>query len=359
MSNLIFNAITGQKDIQNTVDQIKLGSHNTVFSSVFWLRNSIGADNISFTASDAGGQIQQALHLSVKHKFGFKIAEMAGEPFTQYSDAINNSQQPIDNFFKHCLAHLNGKHIDAVHLRNVRADAHIIEYCQNNGLILEKKQAPWIDLTKFENYEAYFNGLGKTTRKTYRKLFRDLDTQFNVYLDDQITAELVNEIVELKAKQLDEYRKSSRVFADQKNLEQLTKMLTTPSDDFKIFVSTVSCDGKLASAAISFIKGDHYYGYIVAMDNRFIAYKPGNIHVILNIEYAYANGITKYDFLSPADEYKYRWSKNNAIAVYDILLPMSAKGKLYGSVYLNNLRPMLKSAYLYMCNSRLYKAFKK
>ncbi|MBL1242024.1 MAG: hypothetical protein COB13_009245, partial [OCS116 cluster bacterium] len=89
------------------------------------------------------------------------------------------------------MAHLNGKHIDAVHLRNVRADAHIIEYCQNNGLILEKKQAPWIDLTKFENYEAYFNGLGKTTRKTYRKLFRDLDTQFNVYLDDQITAELV------------------------------------------------------------------------------------------------------------------------------------------------------------------------
>ncbi|MBL1421738.1 MAG: GNAT family N-acetyltransferase [Alphaproteobacteria bacterium] len=359
MSNFTFKAITGKKNIQNTVDQIKLDSQNTVFASGSWLRNLINDNNISFTAQDQNGQVAHALHLNLKRKFGFCIAEMAGEPFTQYSDAINHNQQSIDDFLKICLAHLADIQCDALHLRNVRADAHIIEYCQANGRILAKKQAPWVDLTQFENYEAYFNSLSKTTKKTYRRLFRELDTQFNVYLDDEITRELIDEIIELKSMQLDDHGKSSRVFADLQNLKQLSTILTTQTSDFNIFVSTIRCGGTLASAAISFIRGERYYGYIVTMDNNFIKYKPGNIHVILNIEYAYNHGITSYDFLSPADEYKYRWSKNNSIAVYDILLPMNAKGKLYGSVYLNKLRPRLKSLYLYMYNSRLYKVFKK
>ena len=359
MSDFIFNAITDPKNIQQTVDQIELSNQNTIFSSAYWFRNSIGQDNISYTATDAGGTVQQALHLTLKRKLGFCIAEMAGEPFTQYNDACNNGQHSIDDFFKNCLDDLKSRKIDAVHLHNVRADAHIIEYCQAHGLGVAEKHAPWIDLTKFENYEVYFNSLSKTTRKTYRRLFRELDTEFKVYIDAEITAELVNEIIALKAKQLGEHGKSSRVFADPQNLKQLTEILTTQTNDFKTFVSTVRCDGQLASAAISHIKDDHYYGYIVAMDNGFIKYSPGNAHVILNVEYSYNHGITNYDFLSPADEYKYRWSKNNSIAVYDILLPMSAKGKLYGSIYLNKLRPMLKSIYLNVKNSSLYKALKK
>ncbi|PCI88150.1 MAG: hypothetical protein COB24_03390 [Hyphomicrobiales bacterium] len=359
MSNFTFRAITGKKNIQNTVDQIKLDGQNTVFASGSWFRNLINDDNISFIAQDQNGQVGQALHLNLKRKFGFCIAEMAGEPFTQYSDAISYNQQSIDGFLKNCLTHLADIQVDALHLRNVRADAHIIEYCQKNGRIMAEKQAPWVDLTQFENYEAYFNSLSKTTKKTYRRLFRELDAQYNVYLDDEITRELIDEIIELKSMQLDEHGKSSRVFADLQNLKQLGTILTTQTDDFNIFVSTIRCAGTMVSAAISFIKGKNYYGYIVTMDNNFIKYKPGNIHVILNIEYAYNHGITSYDFLSPADEYKYRWSKNNSIAVYDILLPMNAKGKLYGSVYLNKLRPRLKSIYLYICNSRLYKALKK
>lgn len=359
MSNFVFKAITGKKNIQNTIDQIKLDDQNTVFSSGSWFRNLIGDNNLSFTAVEENGQVGQALHLNLKRKFGFCVAEMAGEPFTQYSDAINNSQQPTDDFLKNCLIHLADIQVDALHLRNVRADAHIIEFCQKNGLILAEKQAPWIDLAQFENYDAYFNSLSKTTRKTYRRLFRELDTQYNVYLDDEITSQLIDEIIELKSKQLDEHGKSSRLFVDLQNLKQLATILTTQTNDFKTFVSTIRCDGTLVSAAISFIKHEHYYGYIVTMDNNFIKYKPGNIHVILNIEYAYNHGISIYDFLSPADEYKYRWTKNNSISVYDILLPMSAKGKLYGAVYLNHLRPLLKSIYLHMSNSRLYKALKK
>lgn len=359
MSVLAFNVIDNAQGITDILSQIALTDQNSVFPSAYWFRHHVDEHNISFTATDADGVIQQALHLRIYKKLGFTIAETAGQPFSQYSDVINNSGQPADDFFKQALQSLKAKGVDALHLHNVRQDAHIINYCQANGTILEDKQAPWIDLAAYEDYPAYFNSTSKTTRKIYRKFFRDLDVETNTYVDEQITRELVIEVINLKAAQLESQGLSSRVFADADNMQQLIDIFSTPTSDFKTHIGTCRADGKLVAAGVSHVKGQTFYGYIIAMDVDYTRFSPGNSLVLGNIEWAYQNGIAIFDFLAPADHYKFKWTKDNATPAYDVLLPMSAKGRFYGSIYLKKLRPILISAFLYIKNSRLYKTLKK
>ncbi|MGL1920968.1 MAG: GNAT family N-acetyltransferase [Hyphomicrobiales bacterium] len=360
MSKFIFSAITNAQDIKNIQSEIELNDQNNVFVSAYWFQNFIDDNYITYTATDENGKIQCALNICVHSKLGFKIAEIAGEPYTQYNDVVNNSDSSVDEFFAQALDHLKTQSVDALHLRNVRADAHIHNYCQKHGTILANKKAPWIDLSQYENYEAFFNSTSKTTRKVYRKLYRNFENiENNIYVDEQITPELIKEVLALKASQLSSYGLSSRVFVDPQNIAELVEAFANPSPDLKTIIGTIRIDGALISAAISHAKADVFYGYIIAMDVKFTSFSPGNAQVIANVEWAMQQGITVFDFLAPSDDYKFKWSKDNYTAAYDFLMPMSSKGRLYGSVYLQFLRPKLKKAYLALRNSSLYKTLKK
>lgn len=347
MRKLIFNSITSATEIKRIIYQTELNNQNNVFASGHWHFKSTQPNCISYTNTDQNNYIQQAIHFKITNKFGFSIAEIAGEPNTQYNDAINNSSGSVDEFLQKCLEDLESRGIDALNLHNVKEDAHIYKYCYENGHILEKKHAPWINLTTFENFDSFFTSTSKTTRKVYRRLFREFDVQYQVFLDEQISEDLIDKIINLKVKQLAKLGKSSRVFMNQNNLDDLKAIFTNPNDDYKIFVSTLKCNGALVSGAISFIKHDTYYGYIVAMDDEYTKYSPGNAHVILNVQWSFENNLDIYDFLSPADEYKFKWTKNNSTPVFDIIIPMTLRGKIFGSVYLTKIRPKLKILYLF------------
>lgn len=350
MLDFKFNVIDDAQAIKDLMHQIEVNSSYNIFQSAYWLANSIDENNISFTATNSDGKICKALHVKIRRKFGFKIAELADEPYGQYSDVVSTDGQPSDEFFEKSLDYLKANGVDAMHLLNVRADANIYQYCQKHGETLADKQAPWIDLKAYENYEAYFNSASKTTRKIYRKFFRDLDVETKSYIDEEISPELVEEVLQLKSKQLANNGQTSRVFADEKNVACLAEIFTNPTPDFKTHIGTCRCDGKMVAAAISHVKGNVYYGYIIAMDVEYTRFSPGNAQVLLNIEWAYENGIEIFDFLAPADNYKFKWTHKNYAKANDVLLPMSVKGKFYGSIYLQKLRPVLKSAYIKLKN---------
>lgn len=359
MSDLVFNAITNAQDIKNMLAQLEVNDQNNLFASSYWFHNLIDDNYISYTATDEDGKIQCALHVCTHKKLNFKIAEIAGEPYSQYSDAINNGDQPVDAFLAQAFEHLYAQGVDAIHLRNVRADAHIYDYCQNNGVILEEKQAPWIELDNYADHAAFVKAAGKNVPRVYRKLFREFEVKYECFVDEQVSSDLVRQVIKLKMQQLDIHGQTSRVFASHDKIEKLVEILSTPSPDLKTIIATITCDGVLASASISHAKADTHYGYILAMNADYTRHSPGNAQVIKNVEWAMENNITKFDFLPPADSYKFKWTKNNYTAAYDILLPMTAKGKMYGSIYLKFLRPKLRDLYLAVKNSSLFKALKK
>ena len=329
---------------------------NNMFSSPHWFENGPDQNIFSFFEG-AEDQGSNAIHVKFGQTFGLKFAEIAGEPYIQYNDMIKKGTQSVDGFLDYFLNYLKTNKIDALHLHNVRSDAHIFEYCQANGIILAQKMAPFLNISNYAKFDDYLASLSKQSRYTFRKLARTRDCEFNVYVDDEISRGLVDYILAQKATQLELRGETSRLFADQEKVEQLADRLSTPSVDYKTYVSTLKIDGVIASSSVFFIKNNKLYFYILAMDDDYAKLSPGNSLVLKNIETAFALDCQIFDFLAPNDVYKLKWSRGDAIQVYDILLPVSIRGKLIGLGYLKFIRPILKKVYLSVKNHSLFRRF--
>lgn len=347
MSEDKFQTLISHQEIDEIAKTIKLSDGNNVFSSTHWFEE-IQDNNISFL-SDKTAKNQLSLNLETRSKFSIKVAELVGEPYIQYNDLIKNgtaNKTSIDKFMSNTLAVLKGKKIDALYLHNVRQDAHIFDYCQKFGTIIESKKAPAIDLTGYETYESYLKTTSKKVRYWMRKINRDYECEYTQYTNDEITYEVAAEVVGLKVSQLSARGLTSRVFANPKNVETLIKFLSSSPQDFKCHVSTIKLNGKLASSTVFFSKGKKAYYYLLAMNDEFIRCSPGNAIFLHNLQYVIDNGFDEFDFLAPEDDYKFRWTKGNFVEVFDFVLPLSLKGRLFGSVYLKTIRPKLKKLYL-------------
>ncbi|MBL1421739.1 MAG: GNAT family N-acetyltransferase [Alphaproteobacteria bacterium] len=331
---------------------------NNVFSFPHWFEDSPEEKNHSlFEGVEDNGV--NSIYVKFDRTLGIKSAEMAGEPYIQYNDMMKNGSQSVGDFLDHFLKHLKANKVDLLHLHNVRRDAHIFDYCQANGVILEEKLAPFINLGNFANYDEYFSSLGKNSRYASNKIFRTRECEYNLYADQQIDAELVEFVLAQKAAQLELRGETSRLFADQAKVAQLVTKLSTPSADYKTYISTFKIDGAIASSSVFFVKKNKVYFYILAMDNEFAKLSPGNHIVLKNIEAAFELNCTIYDFLAPNDVYKLKWSRGDDMPVYDILVPITVKGKLIGLGYFKFIRPILKKIYLFTKNRLNLKHFSK
>lgn len=348
--------INRPSDLSDGKNIIHNDDENNVFSSPHWFEDGIAKNRFSFFegSEDEGAN---AIHVKFSRTLGLKFAEMAGEPYIQYNDMIKNGTQPVDNFLDYFTKYLKTNRVDVLHLHNVRRDAHIFDYCQANGVILQQKMAPFLNMSNYADFDGYLNSLSKQSRYAYKKLFRTHDCEYNLYVDEQISPELIEYILAQKASQLDLRGETSRLFADQAKIAQLATKLSTPSADYKTYVSTFEINGVIASSSVFFIKNNKVYFYILAMDDDFAKLSPGNHIVLKNIETAFGLNCQVFDFLAPNDVYKLKWSRGDAMPVYDILLPITTKGYIVGFGYLKYIRPVLKKVYLSVRNHSILKRF--
>ncbi|PCI88151.1 MAG: hypothetical protein COB24_03395 [Hyphomicrobiales bacterium] len=355
---MINSKITQPTNLSADKTVIHNDDENNVFSCPHWFEDGTERENSSLLEGIEDDGIN-SIHVKFNRTLGIKSAEMAGEPYIQYNDMIKNGAQSVDDFLDYFLKHLKVNKVDVLHLHNVRRDAHIFDYCQANGVILEEKFAPFINLGNYADYDEYFNSLGKQSRYAFNKLFRTHECEYNLYADEQIDAELAEFVLAQKAAQLELRGETSRLFADKAKIAQLVIKLSTSSADYKTYISTFKIDGVIASSSVFFIKNNKIYFYILAMDDEFAKLSPGNHVVLKNVEAAFELNCTIYDFLAPNDVYKLKWARGDEMPVYDILVPITVKGKLVGLSYLKFIRPILKIIYLFVKNRLNYKHFSK
>lgn len=343
-------------DLSNGKNIIHSDDKNNVFSSPHWFEDGIEENIFSFYegSEDDGAN---AIHVKFTRTLGLKFAEMAGEPYIQYNDMVKNGTKSVDGFLDCFFKYLKTNKADVLHLHNVRRDAHIFDYCQANGIILEQKMAPFLNMSNYTNFDGYLQSLSKQSRYAYKKLFRTHECEYNLYVDEEISRELIEYILAQKVTQLDLRGETSRLFADQAKIAQLATKLSTPSADYKTYVSTLKIDGVIASSTVFFVKNNQLYFYLLTMDDDFAKLSPGNHIVLKNIETAFELNCQIFDFLAPNDAYKLKWSRGDAMPVYDILLPITTKGHIIGLGYLKYIRPILKKIYLAGRNHSIFKRF--
>ena len=108
-------------------------------------------------------------------------------------------------------------------------------------------------------------------------------------------------------------------------------------------VSILKTCGEAAAYEISFTCKGRLVVHVMAFE---LAFEKAGVGVLLleqNLKQGYAEKLDVYDMMAPGDAYKMDWCDKSE-PVIDWVIPSSAKGYLYARVYLEFLRPRLKSA---------------
>lgn len=327
-----------------------------IFTLSQWHRNQANskavADDCLVVETKTDDVVNAALSLQLTQRLGFKIAELSGEPIIQYNDLYSEAEPNLATFNQALTQKMHQKNVDLIYFHNVRHDSGLYQLLENTGIITMVKKAPYIDLSEMNGLDDYYKSLSAKTRKSRRRSLKKLEAQFNVeyvtIIDQDIDLDLVDQVIKLKKNQLERLGLSSRLFANEEKMQELEGIILAPNKPFKCIFSLLKCDDKIAAAEIGYLHQDVYYSFLGTMDEDFYSYSPGGCQLLKTIEWALQNHVKIFDLLAPEDDYKTSWAGEQSMMVYDIMLPFTAKGKLFGKLYYKSLRPMLKSVYLFI-----------
>jgi CelD/BcsL family acetyltransferase involved in cellulose biosynthesis len=281
-----------------------------------------------------------------------KTVEWVGEPLIQYGDIL---MHPFADKTATKIAFsdtLRSWKTHGLHLRNIRADSRIGQVLDLDGAMVgEAREAGAIDFSNFETVDDYFASQSRKTRSNRRRNRKNLektgDLSFEVVKAGAKAKSLCSLALEWKFAWLDARKLSSRAFMDKRALDCLKAAVgqETPTNPFQVFVQHI--DGKPAAIEIGLVGPVGNAMYIGTYDPDLEATSVGKVRVESTASHGFAEGWTTYDMLAPMAQFKREWS-NTTIGVCDYMVPTSAWGRLYRSLYLRKMRPAMKSALLAM-----------
>lgn len=330
-------------------------NNQNVFSLSCWHKNISNVDHNTamqmHVSVPIDAQNSRSLTVVLKSTKWLKHAELLGEPLIQYNDFESTIAVNAGSINHDFADEMTKNKVDYCYFRNVREHSGLHNWLKDKGTITATKLAPFIDLTDMNSMADYYAFLSAKTRKSRRrrakKLAAKFVVEFSTYMDTDIEPDLVDQVLNLKKLQLAKFGLSSRLFSSEQKLNQLKNLVLSGDKLFKAVVSVLKCDEKIAAAEIGYLYKDTYYSFLGTMDEDFHAYSPGSCQLLKTIEWAIDNQVKIFDLLPPEDAYKFSWARENKTIVYDILLPFSLKGRLFGNVYYRILRPRIKQIYFW------------
>jgi CelD/BcsL family acetyltransferase involved in cellulose biosynthesis len=272
------------------------------------------------------------------------------EPFSQYGDVLIGQGENVRTWLAAAIKLLGRlKGIDAIRLRHIREDASIHGFLSQNFRSEKSGDfAPYMDLTQFPNeaaYEARYTKDQRKRRKRIRKSLEELGpVEFTLLeagstMDEANTNALSNKLAWLK-----ERDRFYRVLGCPNLLPFLKKLSRFPEGGAKVVTSVLTAGGKAISWEIGLRFAGTHFGFVTAHDVSLTDASPARLHMDLAQRRALADGLRAFDLMVPMDPHKQSWS-NGMMPVHDFYQPMSWKGRLYGLMFVEWIRPALRAVY--------------
>ena len=283
-------------------------------------------------------------------RYGLGSVEWLSSPSGQYGDGIVAKDQNIASWYKsgvELLKRLRG--IDLLRLRHVRADASIYPYAhQEMTNSHNPERAPYLDLTAFADAEAYeqrYTSSQKKRRKKIRKSLEELgEVKFSVISKSVFCERTIEAAIAEKTEWLKERGRINRVMACPRHLDFIKRLTRRQGSNVEVVISELSAGGKPISWEIGFRFGGTHFAYLTSHVNAMTDLSPGRLHMDLSQKQAIADGMQRFDLMVPYDIHKESWCSGMESAE-DFHMALSAKGAVYGAIYVRLLRPLFRSVY--------------
>ncbi len=282
---------------------------------------------------------------------GVQMLETLGDPHSQYTNMLCD---PADD----CCAASNilmkgladAGRCDVAVLKAVPRSSQLGQaLATRHRADADFNEAAILDLSRFESSEAYTKSLRKLQKRNRNRrrnhLARHGELTFEVlWPSDAGYAERLSTCMAMKRRWLMETGRYSAGFALDGYEAFLAQLDGDASTCTGACLSVLSCGGRAVAVELGFILNRHYYAYIGGFDWDLRSHSPGKVQMDMTVCWLIDNGIAAYDLLGNVADYKQSWT-NRTVALSAHTIPMSWRGQLFASVWLNGLRPLAKRLY--------------
>jgi len=209
--------------------------------------------------------------------------------------------------------------------------------------------AAMLDLSAFRSAEDYAARLSKTQRRNRNRrrnlLSRTGELAFDVlFPGDPGFEAALRECLRLKREWLRETgrRSTSLGYAGVDGF--LASLAGSRETRSGACLSVLRAGGRLAAGELGFVHHGHYYAYLGAFDWALREASPGKLQMDMTVCWLIGEGVSTYDLLGNAADYKEAWS-NRTLRLDTYAVPANLTGRAYAGLWTARLRPGLKRLY--------------
>lgn len=292
----------------------------------------------------SSGRLVMLWPLLRRRSLGLDILQFMGAPVAQFGDVLvepgPHRQAWLDAGWK-ALDRLGA---DLFEIRQLRADAALSR--PEAALLVQRQDAPFAELERRVSAEGPSLAYPARERSNYRRRLRRLaergELGFGALTPGAEARELAATAVTMKRRALARHGILAPTVADPRFQELFAALAGDAADEAGLRLSLVTCAGRPIGIDISFDCLGRSFGHVIASDPDFEREGIGRILIHRAFAEARARGSTVFDLLAPADPYKLEHA-DGSVAVYDLAMPLSRRGRLICALALPRLRPTLKT----------------
>jgi len=331
----------------------QLSGPNTIFQSHAqirtWARHFLGdartKNRLHVAVVRERGRAVLILPLVASGRAPLRIARMAGDPISQYSDLLLDPGANGRAAFEAALASVAKARIDVVILRRVRADSELNRLAADHlRLTNGENTAPYADLSAYPTTEAFLQSLSKKVRQGLRNRRNHLgkvgDVSFELLSGGPAARPALADAINLKRRWLVQRGALSAAFLDPSTRNCLLDLAEDETGAGAV-VLRLLVKGEPAAIGFGFEHMGAHFNYLSAYDESFAQLSPGKMLIDFYVSQAKPRGMSRLDMLPPTGRHKTEWCHHET-PVADYTLPLTRAGRLYAAAYHERLRPALQ-----------------
>lgn len=243
------------------------------------------------------GRLVMLWPLQIDRVMGARILRWLGEPMTQYGDALA-LPGPRRGLWRETveIELANWRDIDLIALTRSRMDG-VLADCGVTGTPSgEKLEAPFVDLAQRVKLPVR----NKSARRRGRRLAALGETRVSAVIAPDERLRLTRRALAWKRDWLHQGGHVASALFDRKAERFLEALARGPM----LRVHALRVGDEVAAIDLGFEGGGAYRTFLGSFDPRFAAGSPGHALIEGLIEMQARDGLSKFDFLAPADPYK-------------------------------------------------------
>jgi CelD/BcsL family acetyltransferase involved in cellulose biosynthesis len=296
-----------------------------------------------------GGRLKAVLPLERVRTLARRVLVPLGHSFAQYSDLITAVDvDPAAAVMALIAAAVAALPADSANFLKVRSGSTLAAGMPPENIVTGTAQgAPYVALSDFPDFPAYFQTIKSKTRKNMRnarnRLEREGPVSHRVAESDEDILSLIERTHAGRADRLKDQGLTSRAFADEGFVDFCRRLPGAGGID--ILAMSLTHNGHPIAEQWGFVHNRRYYAFVASRDFSNSEESPGKLHLGEVIRACADRGLEGADLMVPVMPYKLTWA-TEVVEVTDHALALTWRGRLITRFWDQFTRPLLKQAVL-------------